>query len=200
MSDGNGQDGPDPGEHRTPRWVKVAGMIAAIVVLLLLAVLILGGGEHGPGLHTGSTTGGADHGGDHTSSGDGRQHEGSHTPPSDHAEGRRAPVTWTVEVQDDLFVPDELTIQVGDTVEWVHFGSDAHTVTADDEAFDSHPDCNTLADSVLGDCMTEGDTYNRTLDEVGDVAYHCKLHREQSMVATVHVEETYNQTPEGRHH
>ena len=48
---------PDTGPDRTstsgtPRWVKVAGIIALAVVLLLV-VLLLSGGNHGPGRHTG---------------------------------------------------------------------------------------------------------------------------------------------------
>lgn len=40
----------------TPRWVKVGGLIVAIVALLFLVTLLLGGGSggHGPGRHFGS--------------------------------------------------------------------------------------------------------------------------------------------------
>jgi hypothetical protein len=40
---------PDTG---TPRWVKVFGVIVAILILLFVIVLLFGGGEHGPGRHT----------------------------------------------------------------------------------------------------------------------------------------------------
>ena len=37
----------------TPRWVKVAGIVALAVVLLAVIVLVTGrGGGHGPGRHT----------------------------------------------------------------------------------------------------------------------------------------------------
>ncbi|HKH56763.1 MAG TPA: hypothetical protein VKA58_15040 [Propionibacteriaceae bacterium] len=40
---------PDAG---TPRWVKVFGIILAIVVLLFIVVMMVaGGGAHGPGRH-----------------------------------------------------------------------------------------------------------------------------------------------------
>jgi hypothetical protein len=42
---------PRPG---TPRWVKVIGVVFLGVVLLALAVMVLGGGQHGPGMHTGT--------------------------------------------------------------------------------------------------------------------------------------------------
>lgn len=48
---------PDPGaEAGTPRWVKVFGIIAAVVVLLVVLALLFGGGpgRHGPGRHAGS--------------------------------------------------------------------------------------------------------------------------------------------------
>jgi hypothetical protein len=42
----------------TPRWVKVFGIIAAVVVLLLVIVLITRGpGGHGPSRHTGGLGG-----------------------------------------------------------------------------------------------------------------------------------------------
>ena len=42
---------PDPGSPpNTPRWVKVFGIITAILVLLFVIVMLLPGG-HGPGRH-----------------------------------------------------------------------------------------------------------------------------------------------------
>ena len=35
----------------TPRWVKVSGIIIAIVILLFVIMLFVGGGNHGPGRH-----------------------------------------------------------------------------------------------------------------------------------------------------
>jgi hypothetical protein len=43
---------PYPG---TPRWVKVFGIIAAVVILLFVILMFTRGpGSHGPGRHTGS--------------------------------------------------------------------------------------------------------------------------------------------------
>jgi hypothetical protein len=39
----------------TPLWVKIFGVIAAIVVVLLIVLLLTG--SHGPGRHTGMSTG-----------------------------------------------------------------------------------------------------------------------------------------------
>jgi hypothetical protein len=53
----------------TPRWVKVAGIIALLVVLLLVIVIVTDG-EHGPGRHTPS-----DNPGGHTAPPSGVTHE-----------------------------------------------------------------------------------------------------------------------------
>lgn len=34
-----------------PRWVKVSGLVVAVLVLLLVVVMLLVGGEHGPSRH-----------------------------------------------------------------------------------------------------------------------------------------------------
>lgn len=46
----------DPDEHGSapglPRWLKVFGIVAAVLVLLIVTILLLGvGGGHGPGRH-----------------------------------------------------------------------------------------------------------------------------------------------------
>jgi hypothetical protein len=45
----------DPSPPGTPRWVKVFGVIAAVLVVVFIVLLLFGGG-HGPGRH-GSGTG-----------------------------------------------------------------------------------------------------------------------------------------------
>lgn len=40
----------------TPRWVKGLGLAIVIGVLLVVGVMLLGGGQHGPGMHTGTGT------------------------------------------------------------------------------------------------------------------------------------------------
>ena len=47
---------PDTG---TPRWVKVAGIIALVLVVLVVVMVVTGRGGHGPGCHMpGSDTSG----------------------------------------------------------------------------------------------------------------------------------------------
>jgi hypothetical protein len=61
-SDSKGDDagvvagvGPDRGSTATypgtPRWVKVAGIIAFVLLLLVVILMFVGGGRHGPGRH-----------------------------------------------------------------------------------------------------------------------------------------------------
>jgi len=55
----------------TPRWVKLFGIVALALVLVVVVMLVAGGGQHGPGRHSGSAESGAAGGhkppaGDHT--------------------------------------------------------------------------------------------------------------------------------------
>lgn len=36
---------------RFPRWVKVAGIVLAVLALLVVIAMLVGGGEHGPARH-----------------------------------------------------------------------------------------------------------------------------------------------------
>jgi plastocyanin len=69
----------------------------------------------------------------------------------------------TVDIQFQAFSPSSLDLLPGETVEWTNISSRAHTVTADDDSFDS--------DEVEG-----GDKFERTFDAVGAYGYHCRLH------------------------
>ncbi|MGW3352743.1 hypothetical protein ACWDA3_56445 [Nonomuraea rubra] len=42
-------------DARMPRWVKVAGIITAVVVLLFVVLMLVG--DHGPGRHSGAASG-----------------------------------------------------------------------------------------------------------------------------------------------
>lgn len=71
--------------------------------------------------------------------------------------------THIVTVGDDFFSPNDLTIQVGDTVRWENAaGGNPHDVTADDFSWASP-----LAASF---------NYERTFNSVEEVLYHCTVH------------------------
>jgi plastocyanin len=87
----------------------------------------------------------------------------------------------TVDVIDNAYVPAERTVTVGTEVIWTHKGENAHTVTAADGSFDSHPDC------PSGACMQQDDTFRHTFPTAGRFAYACKVHGEL-MSGTIVVE------------
>lgn len=63
----------------------------------------------------------------------------------------------------ETFAPRELDVLPGETVAWHNMSSRAHTVTADDDSFDS------------GD-IEAGDDFEMAFDAVGSYGYHCRLH------------------------
>ncbi|MGH2724789.1 MAG: plastocyanin/azurin family copper-binding protein [Actinomycetota bacterium] len=95
-----------------------------------------------------------------------------------------------VDVQDNVFVPAEVTIAPGDTVTWTQTGSNPHSVTADDGSFDSHPDCPDT-------CMAQGDTFQHTFEEAGTFAYYCKIHGGPGGAGMSGVVEVEGPTPTG---
>ncbi len=68
-----------------------------------------------------------------------------------------------VNIEFQAFSPTPLDVLPGETVEWDNISERAHTVTADDESFDS------------GD-IEAGDRFERTFDTVGSYDYHCRIH------------------------
>ena len=78
----------------------------------------------------------------------------------------------SVAIADFAFDPGDLTVSVGDTITWTNDDDTDHTVTSDDDAFDSG--------NVGGD-----DTFEQTFDEAGEFAYHCSIHSQMSGTITV---------------
>ena len=89
----------------------------------------------------------------------------------------RAPAAEpVVEIERSRFAPEELTVGVGDEVEWVNLDPFAHTVTSSDAssvAFDS---------GQLG----EDEMFVQAFDEAGTYDYFCQIH--PTMRASVIVE------------
>lgn len=77
------------------------------------------------------------------------------------AAGQVAAETHDVTVQDFNFSPNDLTIQVGDTVRWTNVEG-FHDVTADDFTWASESGFDWV--------------YERTFDDAGEVLYHCTIH------------------------
>jgi plastocyanin len=79
-----------------------------------------------------------------------------------------APGNGTVVIRDIAFNPAQITTKVGDVVVWsFDDNGQAHTVTADDNSFDSG-------------MMTTGE-FRHTFDKPGTYAYHCHVHPDRMM-------------------
>lgn len=88
------------------------------------------------------------------------------------------PRTWDLDITDNSFPDGSIEIRAGDTVRWTHKGSNPHTVTADDGAFDS-------GSGTPVAWMRGGDTFEFTFTVAGSFAYHCEVHG--SMTGTITV-------------
>lgn len=113
------------------------GLLAAAVALL--AVLAVVRAPAGPAAD--------DHG----------MHAGAATPVA-------AGVVREITMPGKAYVPQETDVLVGDTVVWVNQDTATHTVTAEDDAFDSGS-------------IAPGGTFTRTFDRPATVAYACTIHK-----------------------
>jgi plastocyanin len=68
-----------------------------------------------------------------------------------------------VSVEFSSYEPSQLNAIVGDTVTWTNVSVRAHTVTADDDSYDSGR-------------MVTGDVFSHQFDAPGEYAYHCTFH------------------------
>jgi plastocyanin len=87
-----------------------------------------------------------------------------------------APATEVaIEIADNSFSPNKITVPVGATVVWTHKGQKPHTVTADDGSFNS----GTLASAA---------SFKQTFAEPGTFPYFCEFHGgkgSEGMAATI---------------
>jgi plastocyanin len=106
-------------------------------------------------------------------------------------------------MNDELaFVPETLTVSVGDTVTWENVGSIGHSVTAyEDElpegaeyfasgGFDSEQaakDAYAPGDTDAGD-IPGGESWEYTFETAGTYEYFCIPHEQAGMVGTIEVE------------
>jgi plastocyanin len=68
------------------------------------------------------------------------------------------------------FNPSTINVKVGSTITWTNKDNMAHTVTADDNSFNSGS-------------MNQGDTFKYTFNAAGTFKYHCVYH--SNMLASV---------------
>ncbi len=99
------------------------------------------------------------------------------------AAGAASAATHTIMQQGMAFVPDDLTIEVGDTVEWVHDSTSSfHTVTSGTGAADAN--AGVLFDETFNQ---SGQVFTHTFTAVGDQFYFCRPHEAFGMTGVVHV-------------
>jgi plastocyanin len=92
------------------------------------------------------------------------------TPPGG---GGNPPPANTVSLKSIAFSPSSLTVTAGTTVTWTNNDNITHTVTADDNSFDSGN-------------MSAGATFSHMFTTVGTYSYHCAIHA--SMTAKIVVQ------------
>ncbi len=73
------------------------------------------------------------------------------------------PAPNSVSLKSIAFTPATLTVAVGTTVTWTNNDNVAHTVTADDNSFDSGN-------------LAAGATYTKSFTTAGTYPYHCNYH------------------------
>jgi plastocyanin len=86
-----------------------------------------------------------------------------------------AQATVNVEMRDNQFAPQNVTVNVGDTVTWTNTGQRAHNATARNGAFTSPT-------------MMNGQTFSWTATAAGTYEYVCTFHERGGMVATLVVQ------------
>lgn len=78
----------------------------------------------------------------------------------------------TVEIEGFAFTPQDVTIPVGETVQWVNLDTVRHTSTSDTLVWDSG-------------LLAESDTFEFTFDDLGVYPYHCTVHPTMTGSVTV---------------
>ena len=79
----------------------------------------------------------------------------------------------SVKVIDTDFRPVALVVSAGTTVTWKQIGDQPHSVSSNDEVFESSPKCSPTASDM---CLGEGDVFTFTFEEVGTFKYYCRVH------------------------
>jgi len=78
----------------------------------------------------------------------------------------------SVEIKDNQFLPNELTVKKGTEVEWTNLDNTVHTVTSVNAGIDSGK-------------MNSGDRWSYTFSKTGTVNYACYFHPEMKGTITV---------------
>ena len=71
---------------------------------------------------------------------------------------------YSVEIENYRYSPNQLTLNLGETVQWINLDSSKHTVTS----YGDGP-----LNSVI---LRQGETYSYTFNSLGEFPYYCTLH------------------------
>jgi len=82
-----------------------------------------------------------------------------------------APMIHDVSMEDNVFVPADITIKVGDTVRWTNNGALNHTTQDDDDVIFNSND-----EYMLPSGMTPGDMFEFTFNSEAEIGYFCLFH------------------------
>jgi plastocyanin len=86
-------------------------------------------------------------------------------------EGEEGEISGPIEMGDSFYKPKAGTVAVGTVVTWEQTGTEPHSVTFDDDTFDSSPDC-----PPVDKCTQLGDEVTYEFTTAGVFAYYCKIH------------------------
>lgn len=73
----------------------------------------------------------------------------------------------TVTIKDSMFVPEALTVKVGQTVTWKNADAVEHNIVSDDDVFTTG-------------VLASGEEGTYTFTKAGTYAYHCSIHPEMT--------------------
>lgn len=136
------------------------------VLLLLLALLTAGCAADDDDPDTDSTTSTTSGGSTFTASGSASV--------SVTGTGSPGNSTHNVQVLDDMYDDDQITVKRGDSVNWTHAGTHPHSVTSTLGLFDSSPSCTAATPDM---CMQAGEKFEHEFDlEIGEYDYYCRIH------------------------
>jgi plastocyanin len=88
--------------------------------------------------------------------------------------------TTHVEARDHVFVPENVTINRGETVTWTNTGQSFHTVTSGEEC---------RASGIFNAELPPGEQFSHTFESAGAFPYFCVPHCAMGMTGTVTVVE-----------
>lgn len=83
------------------------------------------------------------------------------------------PTTVLINVGDDFFFPNKVTISAGQTVRWTNNGDLPHLINANPGTEKCRPVSNEAFNSPT---LSPGDVLERTFNTPGTFAYHCEFH------------------------